>query len=596
MTTAFTLGEAEFFEQLEVAVSTRELLDLTDQVVCLTKVIRLKRSGSLWIKNGLIVGVASTIFSLGTDRKNGPPALILEGTTLIHSFECQENESPYAAIFAQGKARVELTGVHISSTYGFGLWAKHASQTVLRNCVLEQAGQSAIACFNSALVELTECSIADAAVHGVCVRGTSQVSLTNCQITNCTENAAVVYQQGRLSLEGCSVSKTRNPLLSAIYVEASESYDSASISLKHCQIVENAGSSLLLRGKVSHNIGKEDSGNVIDGVVTLDVCQGDTEDMTAATGPGCDAPAPTCKQLSESTMSETEFEKRMQNAFKTATTLDLADQVVIITKPIQIPKKKHLVIINGTFIGECHSIFLLEIAANSNGCEHATESLPTLSLQGTTLDHLYFSTEKRGIGAAIFVQGRARLELRGVSIKSSFGFGLWMKHEGQALVKNCTFHRVGRSAIACFNNVRVELTDCSIADAAVHGVCVRGTSEVSLTNCQITNCGTRAAFVYQQGSLVLTACSVSGTRNSLTPAIHAEAAGAKDACFLGLIRCKIADNDGPSVVVAGKATHEFLDNDIDENSPPIFAPDVSETTIPRPWAALQSEFNAITLA
>jgi len=293
MTTAFTLGEAEFFEQLEVAVSTRELLDLTDQVVCLTKVIRLKRSGSLWIKNGLIVGVASTIFSLGTDRKNGPPALILEGTTLIHSFECQENESPYAAIFAQGKARVELTGVHISSTYGFGLWAKHASQTVLRNCVLEQAGQSAIACFNSALVELTE---------------------------------------------------------------------------------------------------------------------------------------------------------------------------------------------------------------------------------------------------------------------------------------------------------------CSIADAAVHGVCVRGTSEVSLTNCQITNCGTRAAFVYQQGSLVLTACSVSGTRNSLTPAIHAEAAGAKDACFLGLIRCKIADNDGPSVVVAGKATHEFLDNDIDENSPPIFAPDVSETTIPRPWAALQSEFNAITLA
>ena len=180
-----------------------------------------------------------------------------------------------------------------------------------------------------------------------------------------------------------------------------------------------------------------------------------------------------------------------------------------------------------------------------------------------------------------------------MDIKSSHGFGLWMKHEGQAVAQNCTFSHAGRSAIACFNNVRVDLRDCSISSANVHGVCVRGTSVVSLTKCQITQCGTRAAFVYQRGSLSLTDCSVSKTRNTLTPAIHAEAAGANDACVLHLHRCVLFDNEGPSVVVAGKATHEFVDNVIDDNSPPIFAPEVSEATIPRPWAVLQSEYNAV---
>ena len=400
-----TLSEEEFFTQLDVAVSTLGILDLTDHVVCLTKVIRLKRSGSLRIQNGKIIGFASSIFSLGTDRKNGPPALILEGTTLRHCFECQENESPYAAIFTQGRARVELTDTHINSPFGFGLWAKHSSHITMRNCTFDLAGRSAIACFNSARVELTDCSIAAAQVHGICVRGSSQALLTNCQIMNCADNAVVVYQRGSLVLTNCLLSKTQNALMSAIHVEASEPYDAASITLVHCQILKNAGSAIILCGKVSHNIEAVGNGNDIDGVVTLNV-----DDPTKTSFIQASAHELMSTQASSlsttATISETEFEARLQLSLKTSTALDLSDHVVIVTKPIQIPKHNYLQIVNGTFIGQCHSIFLLHVAQN-NKHAHDTEILSTLSLHGTVLIHEYFTAEKRGIGAAIFVQGKA---------------------------------------------------------------------------------------------------------------------------------------------------------------------------------------------
>ena len=79
-----SLCEEEFFLKLRASVRDNEELDLTNEVVHTSTVIKLARSESLVIRNGTIVGDCHSIFSMGTDRgyDNGPPALTLEGVTL----------------------------------------------------------------------------------------------------------------------------------------------------------------------------------------------------------------------------------------------------------------------------------------------------------------------------------------------------------------------------------------------------------------------------------------------------------------------------------------------------------------------------------
>lgn len=79
-----TMSEEEFFIALKQSAADHDVLDFTDQVVCITSPIKLARGESLFIKNGSIIGECHSIFSMGTDRgyDNGPPALTLEGVTL----------------------------------------------------------------------------------------------------------------------------------------------------------------------------------------------------------------------------------------------------------------------------------------------------------------------------------------------------------------------------------------------------------------------------------------------------------------------------------------------------------------------------------
>ena len=578
-----TISEEEFFRRLKDSLSSCEILDMTDEVVCLEKVIRLRRRDSLYIRGGVIHGAASTIFSLGTDRKNGPPALILESTKLYHTYECKKNESPYAVIFAQGKAKIELNFVHVFSAFGIGLWCKHGSQATLRGCIFGRCGHSAVACFNNARADLSQCTVENA-LHGLCIKGTSKVVATSCDIRNCVDIAVVVYQQGALTLEECLISNTRNKLLSAIHVEASGFGDSVCLNISQCRIVDNEGSSVTLHGSVVDEFRE----NVIDGPMIdnkLTVVDGHSSLQFSS------IPNSTLHTSVESILTEAEFEERLHHSLQVSEPLDMSNCVVSITHPIRVPSFKHLIVVNGTIIGKCHSIFLLDNNCSDSKVSEADSKWLTLTLQGTKLFHYHYSPEKRGVGAAIFVHGVARIDLSEVHFESSYGFGLWLKHNAEAKVYKCTFKNIGRSAVACFNDVRVQLNDCKIDGARIHGICVRGTSRASLSHCSISNCGTRAAFVYQQGSLSLECCEVSNTQNSMTPAIHAEAAGVNDKCFLILTRCHVFKNTGPGVVVAGKAMHDFVDNIYD--FPPIFAPEVNETTIPRPWCDLNKDYNAL---
>ena len=175
-----TIPEDLFHGMVKEAATTGESLSLTGRRVVLRKPVKLARSESLHIVGGTLVrlyklafmayqrsrvawtsthkvclwkvGECHSIFSIGTDRTKGPPALTLMGCSLKHMLTSTDRRevitsklfapklhvlslfylncvSQYfcdiqigACVFVMGKARVEIHGSTLSSVAGFGLW------------------------------------------------------------------------------------------------------------------------------------------------------------------------------------------------------------------------------------------------------------------------------------------------------------------------------------------------------------------------------------------------------------------------------------------------------------------------------------------
>ena len=71
-------------------------------------VIKLSRSESAVVDGGTLIGHGHSIFSIGTDRQQGPPAFTLRSVTLLHLLESEEKRDIGAAVFVMGRARVEI--------------------------------------------------------------------------------------------------------------------------------------------------------------------------------------------------------------------------------------------------------------------------------------------------------------------------------------------------------------------------------------------------------------------------------------------------------------------------------------------------------
>ena len=69
--------------------------------------------------------------------------------------------------------------------------------------------------------------------------------------------------------------------------------------------------------------------------------------------------------------------------------------------------------------------------------------------------HTLTSEDKRAIGAAIFVMGKARIRVSNSVIDSKGGFGIWVKHGGRVHVDNTNFTSAGELLIGI---------NCSILD------------------------------------------------------------------------------------------------------------------------------------
>ena len=57
--------------------------------------------------------------------------------------------------------------------------------------------------------------------------------------------------------------------------------------------------------------------------------------------------------------------------------------------------------------------------------------------------HTLTSDDKRAVGAAVFVMGKARVAIRDCLIDSAGGFGVWVKHGGRVEVSDTTFLSAG---------------------------------------------------------------------------------------------------------------------------------------------------------
>lgn len=284
------------------------------------------------------------------------------------------------------------------------------------------------------------------------------------------------------------------------------------------------------------------------------------------------------------TLEYPEFERRLSLVLLSSDNdiLDLTDEIVVISQPIKLKRSQSLVIRGGKLIGECHSIFSMGTDRGySNGP-------PALMLIGTTLLHTFTNNDKRGVGAAVFVMGKARVVLEDVHIHSVAGFGLWVKHGGYVVCERCTISYAGRSCIACFNTAQVQVRNCVLSHAHVHGICVRGSATAVLLDCRVLHASMRACFVYQSGSLELTNCTISQTGNQSTPVVHAEGIRLEDSPSLSVSGCTIKDNQGPSIVISGaQVRHMLRDNSCDGGV--VIDTLVSESTVPRPWTDLQEE-------
>ena len=216
-----------------------------------------------------ITGALPSLFLL-----NNKNQLIIENVNLDHTLQTDDHKEVGAAINMRGKSKVVLKHSQVTSLSGFCVWAIQNSKVLLQDCRFMATTRSAIVCFGQTTCELYNCHVDQAGVHGLCARGTCQISLVDCVITQSAARGIYVYANASLMLQGCHVWGTLHPDKAAVEVSsmgcpttspttmsAKGSKTSSSLVLKDCQIVDNQGAGVRIRGPIIH---EEQGRNVVE--------------------------------------------------------------------------------------------------------------------------------------------------------------------------------------------------------------------------------------------------------------------------------------------------------------------------------------------
>jgi hypothetical protein len=233
------------------------------QDIVLVQTIRLMGQQSLQIKSHdgnkrvTIQGGLHSLFLL-----NNKSQLIIEDVNLDHTLQTDDHKQVGAAINLRTKAKVSLTRSKVMSASGFCIWAVQKSHVTLEQCHLLTRTRSAVVCFGQTQCQLYHCHVDQPGVHGICARGPCHLALYDCILRGSVARAIYAYAGASVLLEGCHLSGTLHPDKAAVEISSigcttestvSSSSLSSSLILRDCQIVDNQGVGVRIRGPVVYD-------------------------------------------------------------------------------------------------------------------------------------------------------------------------------------------------------------------------------------------------------------------------------------------------------------------------------------------------------
>lgn len=247
-----TNGDTSSFETLcMLAAETKRPLHLYENVI-LKDTITLRKRQSLAIINKSTerVSLSGDLHSLFL--LNNHSELILENNIeLKHTLEVDDHRKVGAAVNLRYKSKLTVTDSSISSTCGFCCWAVQKTTVTLSNCQLQAKLRSPVVCFGQPKVLLDNCVIEQAGVHAVCARGACHVTVRQCHISKSASRAVYAYAEASVQLIETTITETMRSDKAAVEVSAAGGKGrTSSITIQDCQIIDNAGIGLLLRGNV----------------------------------------------------------------------------------------------------------------------------------------------------------------------------------------------------------------------------------------------------------------------------------------------------------------------------------------------------------
>jgi hypothetical protein len=293
------LTSSEFVNACRLAAETAKPLCLTQGVV-VTETITLRGKQHLVLRGVVSSNGSDGSSSRSTSRPlpptisgdlhslfllNNSSRLTLEHLQLQHTSGEEDCRQVGAAVNLRYKSQALLRHCSIASNTGFCAWAVQKSTLQLRNCTLKAPLRSAVVCFGQPRVTIFSSTIADAGVHGICARGSNdgcRLMVKDCVVRDCAMRGLYAYARVTVTMEHTTVSGTLRSDTAAVEVcqfeeetkgkddhekvvhktngkvkpkskDNSQQSLSTSLTMKDCQIVDNAGVGVRIRGNVQTN-------------------------------------------------------------------------------------------------------------------------------------------------------------------------------------------------------------------------------------------------------------------------------------------------------------------------------------------------------
>eukprot|EP00927_Polykrikos_kofoidii_P068834 TRINITY_DN64181_c0_g1_i1.p1 TRINITY_DN64181_c0_g1~~TRINITY_DN64181_c0_g1_i1.p1 ORF type:complete len:470 (+),score=70.27 TRINITY_DN64181_c0_g1_i1:39-1412(+) len=250
-------GQISFETACEKAVIEKRPLSLANGVhATLDKSFEMRKGREvLRIFGGeasVIEGFGHSIFTLA----GRGTTLELHNVDLRHATPSMSGDGKDVggALFLMGNATAELSNVGVSSANGLGIWIVQRAQLRARRCRVTDVARSGFALFGDASADLINCNISHCGVHGACARGRTRLRLEACKVGDCGRRGVYIYQNGSLEMSDCEINGTIDPTRAAFEAAGSRDGDAVRADLRNCQIRDNIGVGVRLRGAVAYRL------------------------------------------------------------------------------------------------------------------------------------------------------------------------------------------------------------------------------------------------------------------------------------------------------------------------------------------------------